>query len=457
MTELTNNAVKHTKIPPDVLNYITSTKATVKIKFPILLEGSNDITIITGIRIIHSNHLLPTKGGLRFSINTSEEDLEALASLMSYKASLHGIPFGGAKGCIFIDPKKFTHEDKVKIVRRYTVEMWKRSMISPSTDVMNPDHGTDEKMMNVIKETYKSVISTSEVNIDAVVTGKSLNFGGIGPSKMAAGYGVAHSAKFVMDNLNNKILATSKLFLGGSKKSVIIHGFGVVGLNLAKELVKGDFKIVGLTDEETGCFNPMGFDPEEIYAYKKKNRGLQGISKTLNKLSDILGQKCDILISTQREQLFNKDMAETVKCKMLIEGTNAPCTQEALEVLKQRGILVIPDLLSYSGGFIVSYLEWLKNLEHKNLTLLFKRFESNSRKTMLNILQTSDIGVQRDTFQGPEEDQLVLMTIEEIMDNSFKRVLREAEAIGIDLKTTALKIALERIYSKYPPKGAINI
>jgi glutamate dehydrogenase (NAD(P)+) len=457
MQELTTKAVKHSKIPNDVLHYITTSKATVKVNFPVTLEGSNDITTIRGIRIIHSNHLLPTKGGLRFSTDTSEENLEALASLMSYKASLHGIPFGGAKGCIFIDPKKYSYEDKVKIVRRYTVEMWKRSMISPSTDVMNPDHGTDEKMMNIIKETYKSVISTSEVNIDAVVTGKGLAFGGIGPSKMAAGYGVAHSAKFVMDNLNNKILETSNLFTGGSKKSVIIHGFGVVGLNLAKELVKSDFKIVGLTDENTGCFNPIGFDPLEIYDYKKKNNGLQGISKALNKPADILSQKCDILISTQREQLFDKNIADIVKCKMLIEGTNAPCTKEALDVLKEKGILVIPDLLSYSGGFIVSYLEWLKNLEHKNLTLLFKRFESNSRKTMLQILQTSDIGVQKDTFLGPEEDQLVLMTIQEIMDNSFKEVLEEAEAFGLDLKTAAMKIAIERIYTKYQTKGGINI
>ncbi len=214
---------------------------------------------------------------------------------------------------------------------------------------------------------------------------------------------------------------------------------------------------MGLTDEDTGCFNPMGFDPQEIYDYKKKNNGLQGISKTLNKPADILSQKCDILISTQREQLFDKDIASNVKCKMLIEGTNAPCTKEALDILKQRNILVIPDLLSYSGGFIVSYLEWLKNLEHNNLTLLFNRFESNSRKTMLNILQTSDVGVQRDNFQGPEEDQLVLMTIVEIIDNSFKHVLEEAEQFGLYLKTASMKIAIERIYSKSQNKGAINI
>jgi glutamate dehydrogenase (NAD(P)+) len=449
MNDLTKGALKHSRIPSEYLTYITEPKAIVKVNFPVYLDGKKDIETISGTRIIHSNHLLPTKGGLRFSVTNTHEDLEALASLMSYKASLHNIPFGGAKGCIFIDPKNYSYEDKVKIVRRYTIEMWKRSMISPSVDVMNPDHGTDEKMMNVIKETYKTMLASSEVNIDAVVTGKGVAFGGVGPSKMAAGYGIAHSAKFVKDNLNHPILKTSKLDVGGSKKSVIIQGFGVVGLNLARQLIKEDFKIIGITDEDTGCFNQIGFDPVEIYTYKKKHNGLQGISRSLNKPEDVLTQKCDIFISSQKELFFDKTLAENIKCKLFIEGTNAPCTKEALEVLKQRKILVIPDMLSYSGGFIVSYLEWLKNLEHRNLTLLFKRFESNSRKTMLNILQTSDYGVIKDTYAGPEEDQLILMTIEEIMDNSFKEVLEQAEEFNMDLKHAALKIAIERIYAKY--------
>jgi glutamate dehydrogenase (NAD(P)+) len=453
MTELTNTALKHSKIPRDKFAYINEPKAIVKVNFPVYLDDKKDIETISGIRIIHSNHLLPTKGGLRFSDSVSQEDLEALASLMTYKASLHNIPFGGAKGCIFIDPKKYSYEDKVKIVRRYTIEMWKRSMIGPSVDVMNPDHGTDEKMMNVIKETYKTMIATGEVNIDAVVTGKGVAFGGLGPSKMAAGYGVAHSAKFVRDNLSNPILKTSRLDVGGSKKSVIIQGFGQVGVNLARQLIKEDFKVIGITDEDTGCFNQIGFEPDEIYAYKKKNNGLQGISRILNKPQDVLTQKCDIFISAQKELFFDKTLAENIKCKLFIEATNAPCTKEALDVLRDRQILVIPDLLSYSGGFIVSYLEWLKNLEHRNLTLLFKRFESNSRKTMLNILQTSDIGVQKDTYQGPSEDQLILMTIEEIMDNSFFEVLAQAEECNMDLKTAAFKIAIDRIYAKYKGQG----
>jgi glutamate dehydrogenase (NAD(P)+) len=323
---------------------------------------------------------------------------------------------------------------------------------------MNPDVGTDEKIMNVVKETYKTLVSNNDVNIDSVVTGKSLNFGGIGVSKQAAGYGLCRTASFVLENLDNKILKTTGLGTGGSKKSVIIQGFGQIGYNMARFLVKNDFKVVGMTDENVGCFNPMGFDPDEVYAYKKKNDGLQGISKSLNKPEDVLSQKCDIFVSSDREMNFTKNMAEKVRCKLFIEACNAPATKDALDILNKRGIVVIPDVISYSGGFIVSYLEWLKNLEHRNLTLLFKRFESNSRKVLLKLLATSEFGgAVQDNFTGPTEDELVLMTIDEIMDNSFRDVLAVAEEFNIDLKTAAFKLAIERIYNQYKNLGGFHL
>lgn len=455
MNDFTDSSVRYSKIPAEWLTFMKESKTKVIVKFPVDLK--NEIKTITGVRVIHSNHLLPTKGGLRLSVDTPIEDLEGLANLMSYKAALHDIPFGGAKGCIMIDPKKYTYEEKVRIVRRFTVEMWKRSMISASTDVMNPDIGTDETIMNIIKDTYKNLVAKNDVNIDAVVTGKSVPFGGIGVSKQAAGYGVSRAASYVIDNLDNKILKKSGLELGGSKKSVILQGFGLVGVNLGKFLVKKDFKIVGITDEGTGCFNPAGFDPEEIYAYKKQNDGLHGISRTLNKPEDILTQKCDIFISCQREMSVTKSLAEKIKCKLLIEASNAPCTKDALHTLNKRNIVVIPDILSYAGGFIISYLEWLKNLEHRNLTLLSRRFDINSRQILLQSLMTSDIGNFKDNYSGPTEDELVLMTIEEIMDKSFKKVLQIAEEYDIDLKTAAFKIAIESIYQKYSSLTLMNI
>lgn len=196
MSGYIHNCGKHTKIPRTWINYIEEPRTTVTVKFPVETRN-NEIELITGTRIIHSNHHLPSKGGLRFSIRTSHEDLEALAANTSYKAALHNIPFGGAKGCIYIDPTKYTYEEKVRIVRRFTVELWKRSMIGASTDVMGPDIGTDDKIMNIIKDTYKSVISNNSTEVDAVVTGKGVAFGGIKDAKIASGYGTACVVKFL--------------------------------------------------------------------------------------------------------------------------------------------------------------------------------------------------------------------------------------------------------------------
>lgn len=418
---------------------------------------NGEIETITGTRVIHSNHHLPSKGGLRFSVTTNPDDLEGLAALMSYKAALLDIPFGGAKGCIFIDPNAHTYEEKVRIIRRFTVELWKRSMISASTDVMNPDEGTDSKMMNIIKDTYKNVIATNSVDIDACVTGKGVAFGGLSVSKLGHGYGVARCAEFIRENFKNPILEKSGLGGNRSKLSVIVHGFGKTGSVLAKQLHKtGDYKIIGITDKQAGCFNPMGFDPEEIVNYKETNGSLAGISRTLNKPEDIITQKCDILVLACKELSVTKSTAEKFKCRVILEGSNIPMTREAQEVTKERKMLVVPDVLCYSGGYIVSYLEWLKNLEHKNLTLLMKRFEVNSRKTMLKLLSTTNADFV-DDYNGPEEHELVLYTIEEIMDNSFLKVLEVAEEHSLDLRTAAFKIAIERIYNVVKHSGGVNI
>lgn len=457
MNDLADQSARFSKIPQNWLNYIKEPKAIVKVNFPVEMRNG-EIQTIRGIRIVHSNQHLPTKGGLRFSVDTPEEDLEGLAALMSYKASLHNIPFGGAKGCVFIDPQKFTYEEKVRTVRRFTVELWKRSMISASTDVMGPDLGTDEKMMNIIKDTYKNVISHSSCEVDAVVTGKGVAFGGLAETKKAAGYGVARAAKFIMEHMDeNKLLKKTGLAAGGSKKSFIIQGFGENAYQLSKILCQGDFKLVGITEGEHGCFNVFGFNPDEIKEYKHKNGTLQGISKTLNKPEDILGQRCDIIFAATKELSVTKEIAENMKCKLVIEASNAPLTREAMDILRNREIPVVPDVLSYAGGFIISYLEWLKNLEHRNLTLLFKRFESNSRKQMLKMLATSDIGVSKDVYAGPEEKDLIFSTIEEIQDQSFKDVLNVAEEYDTDLRTAALKIAIERIYNQYKTIGGISI
>jgi glutamate dehydrogenase (NAD(P)+) len=387
---------------------------------------------------------------------TPYEDLEALASQMTYKASFHDIPFGGAKGCIYINPNDYTYEEKVKIVRRFTVELWKRSMIGASTDVMGVDIGTDDQIMNIIRDTYKNVISNNSTELDACVTGKGVFCGGLESSKIASGYGTARCLKYIQENLNNKILGQTRLGSGGSTKSIILHGLTKDSINFANFLPSRDFKIIGIVDGDYGCFNPMGFNIDEVVNYKKIKGSLEGISKVLNNPNDILSKRCDIFVAC-KEQLVTKEIAENLNCKLIVEAANLPLQKEAINIVREKGIILLPDLISYSGGFIVSYLEWLKNLEHRNLTLLFKRFESNSITSLKKMLSTSDFGTQTTEYKGPDENDLILTSIEEITDTSFKNLLNIAEEKNLDLRTAAYTIALGRLYEKIKSSGGISI
>lgn len=388
---------------------------------------------------------------------TPYDDLEALASQMSYKASFHNIPFGGAKGCIYIDPNDYSYEEKVKIVRRFTVELWKRSMIGASTDVMGVDIGTDDKIMNIIRDTYKNVISNNSTELDACVTGKGISSGGLESAKIASGFGTARCLKFIQENTKNKILSQTRLGAGGSTKSILIHGLTKNSINLVANLNPKDFKVIGVVDGDFGCFNPMGFNMDEIVNYKKTHGSLEGISKQLNNPEDILGRRCDIYVAC-KEQICTKKIAENLNCKLIVEAANLPLNSEAIRTVRERNIHLLPDLLSYSGGFIISYLEWLKNLEHRNLTLLFKRFESNSITKLTKMLTTSDFGISKPgDYKGPEENDLILSTIEEIIDNSFTNLLDISQEMNIDLRTAAYTIALGRIYEKCKSTGGVSV
>jgi glutamate dehydrogenase (NAD(P)+) len=437
------------------MKLIKEPTTSVTVKFPVEKNHLGEIETITGIRIIHSNHHLPSFGGLRFNNSLSYEDLEAAAALNSYKAALHNVPFGGAIGCIFIDPSKYSYEEKVRIVRRYTVELWKRSMIGASTDIMGPDRATDAKIMNIIQDTYKSVISHNALEVDAVVTGKSTIFGGIKDTTIAAGFSTAKCVEFVLQNVENENFKNTKLGIGG-KKSIILHGLTKNSVNLIKNLPKNDYKVIGIVDGDYGCFNTLGFEIDEIHEYLLKNKTLKGISQTLNDPKEIIRKKADFYIPA-KELIVTKEIAENLQCKIVLEAANFAIQKDAIDVLKERNLVVVPDIISHAGELVIAYLEWLKNLEHKNLTLLFKRFDSNTRNTMVKMLTSSDYGILENIYTGPEESDLILSTLNEIVDNSFKTVLDYCGEHKVTLREAAYMIALERIYVKFKTQGGVSI
>ena len=452
VSNLIDTSIAGSKIPKSWLKLIKAPHSIITVNFPVELT-TGEMETFTGTRVIHNNFFLPSKGGLRFSDENSIEDLEALASLMTFKASLHKIPFGGAKGSIMIDPSKYSSEDKIKILRRFTIEMWKRSMISAATDVMGPDIGTDETHMNIIRDTYKSLLTSHTVELDAVVTGKSLNLGGIEVNNITAGFGISRILKYLEENSENKILSQTGLSVGKSKKSIIFDGFKNTSYQTAKTMDDNAFKVIGVIDGNHGIFNPIGFDIDLVNKYKKTHNSLEGMSQKISDPKAIFGQKCDIFIAFNKEGSITKEIAEAINCRVVIEGNNLPLSEEAHEVFARRNILVIPDILANAGGFIASYLEWLKNIEHKNLTLLIKRFDSNSRNTLVKMLSTAEYGVNIPVYEGPTENELILHTLEDIIHESFDDILRKSEECSYSLKQSAFNLAITRLYNHKPEPG----
>ncbi len=460
VNEIIDKSLKKSNIPKVWLDYIKDPVYTVTVKFP--LGRETGIETIIGHRVIHSNHHLPSKGGLRFSNKDNVEILGSLASINSYKSALLDIPFSGAKGSILINPDEYDEMEKTIITRRFTLEMWKRSMISSSTDIMGPERGTNSRTMNIIKDTYKNINNTNNVDIDNIVVGKSVNFGGLEAFYSSHGLGVAAAVNYLTENItnNSQVFKFTGVDMSLHKKSVIIHGFGRTGYNAAKFLHENnehkDYKIIGITEGEYGIYNPIGFKPQQVKNYLDENQSLQYFSNNTLTAEEVLTRKCDVVILTTNEFSVDKDLADNFDCKFLFEGHNIPLTGQAQESALRKNIIIVPDLLSSCGSQVCSYIEWLKNLEHRNLTMLFRRFESRVRSQFIKLLIIDGEGSNKvNKYEGPTENDLVINCIEDMVFNSFSTVLNEANKENIDLRSACYKVAIERIYKYYDQKKLI--
>lgn len=298
---------------------------------------------------------------------------------MTLKLSVHNVPYGGAKGGVKIDPKKYSERELNRITRRYTLELAKKNFIGAGIDVPGPDLGTNEAIMNCMKDTYTTLYGEKDVNAVACVTGKSVSQGGIEGRTESTGLGVFYGIREV---LNNTHLSEKYDFsVGVEGKSFIVQGFGNVGFYASKFLTQAGAKLVGVVEWNSSCFNPEGIDPEDLIQYKNQHKTLAGYKRATESYSDktdfmqIMNKSCDILIPAAVERSIHMGNADKINCKILAEAANGPTTFAANEMLEKRNILVLPDLVLNAGGVTVSYFEWLKNLEHKQLGLLIRRYK----------------------------------------------------------------------------------
>jgi glutamate dehydrogenase (NAD(P)+) len=452
-----NKAAGYTSWDKGVLEQIKECNAVYQIRFP-LKRDDGTIEVIEAYRVQHSHHKTPCKGGIRFAAEVNQDEVMALAALMTYKCAIVNVPFGGAKGGIRINPRKYSAYELEKITRRYTAELIKKNFIGPGTDVPAPDYGTGEREMAWILDTY-TAMHPGEVDAAGCVTGKPVTQGGVRGRREATGLGVFFGLREVCNI--PEVMAKLGMTTGVEGKRIAVQGLGNVGYHTAKFFQDAGAIIVGLSEHDGAIRSDKGLDVDGVFNHRKKNSILDYPGATnFAKNSDMLEMECDILIPAALENVIDGENAPRVKAKLIGEAANGPLTPEADEVFIKKGILVVPDMYLNAGGVTVSYFEWLKNLSHVRYGRLEKRFTENLNTHILGQMEElSGKKVSNDErefiMHGPDEVDLVYSGLEETMINATHEVMNvwKNNPEIPDMRTAAYVVAINKVGTSYAELG----
>ncbi len=450
-------AVTTLDIEPGMAQYIRNNNNVYQVRFPVKVNGK--IETFIGWRAVHSDHKLPAKGGLRFSSMVNQDEVEALASLMSYKCALVDVPFGGSKGGLLINPKDYDRDAMEKITRRFAYELIQKDYIGSATNVPAPDMGTGQREMAWIVSTYMAY-RPDEIDHLGCVTGKPVSMGGIQGRIEATGRGVVFGLREFFRHPEDVKLAGLDGKLEGKK--VIIQGLGNVGYHTAKILHEEDnVKIVGILEFNGALLNPNGLNVEDVFQYKIANNGLKGYpgAKFVEDSQSMLEEECDILIPAAMEGVINRGNAGKIKALLIAEAANGPVTFGAEAILREKGTVIIPDVYLNAGGVTVSYFEWIKNLSHIRFGRLQRRYEENQNSLMIQAIESTGgrvpEGLAGQIGQGPKEIDLVRSGLDDTMRIAFQQMRERYWANeNIDsYRVAAMAIAIEKIYTSYRTMG----
>ncbi len=453
-----DKAAKFTAWDPGILEQIKACNAVYRMKFPVRMDDGR-IEVIEAYRVQHSQHKTPCKGGIRFAAEVNQDEVMALAALMTYKCAIVNVPFGGGKGGIKINPRKYSVYELEKVTRRYTAELVKKNFIGPGTDVPAPDYGTGEREMAWIVDTYTS-LRPGEIDAAGCVTGKPVTQGGVRGRSEATGLGIFYGIREVC-NMKD-VMDKQKLPIGIEGKKVIVQGLGNVGYHAAKFFQHAGAKIVALAEYEGAIYNDAGLDVDAVFEHRKTSGSILNFSRGTNfaKNTDALEHDCDILVPAALENVINGDNAPRVKAKIIGEGANGPLTPEADEVFAANGTLVVPDMYLNAGGVTVSYFEWLKNLSHVRYGRMEKRFTENLNQHILGQIEelTSRRVSDRERqfiMHGPEEVDLVHSGLEETMITATREIMDEWRKNPLipDMRTAAYVVAINKVGTSYAELG----
>jgi len=453
-----SKAAELSDIPKGLLAQIKVTNSIYKMSFPV--KVGNSYEVITAYRAQHSHHRLPTKGGIRFSPLVHQDEVMALASLMTFKCALVDVPFGGAKGGIRIDPKKYTEKELERITRRYTAELIRKNFIGPGIDVPAPDMGTGPREMAWILDTYTSM-RHGEIDATACVTGKPVTQYGINGRNEATGRGVYYGLREVLSYEDD--MKAIGLTTGMEGKTIALQGLGNVG-SFAGAICQneGGAKIVAVAEYEGSIYNPDGIDINKLLKHRKAKGTIMtfpGVKKLKNN-DDALYVDCDILIPAALESVIHKGNAKKIKAKIIGEAANGPVTFEGEKILLKKGILIVPDFYLNAGGVTVSYFEWLKNLSHLRFGRMEKRFDTRAYDKLVDFVLKATGGTiskrEREFLtKGADEIDLVRSGLEETMISAYKeiRAIWKRRKTVKDLRTAAFLVSLNKIADDYISMG----
>jgi glutamate dehydrogenase (NAD(P)+) len=452
-----DQAAPHTGHPKGLLDQIKECHSTYRFKFP-LRHDDGTIELIYGWRAEHSHHKLPTKGGIRYSEDVNEDEVQALAALMTYKCAIVDVPYGGAKGAVKINPKKYTAEQLERITRRYTHELIKKNFIGPGYDVPAPDFGTSEREMAWIADTY-SAVHPGQLDAIACVTGKPVTQGGVYGRREATGRGLFFALREACSQAAD--MQALGLTPGVEGKRVVVQGFGNVGYYVAKFCREGGALVVAIAEREGAIHSASGLDVDAVFTHRKETGSILNFPGAANVTPSIsaLELDCDILVPAALENQITGENAPRVKARILLEGANGPTTPEAEAVLLDRGALIIPDTYANAGGVTVSYFEWLKNLSHVHLGRLTKRNEEASENRMLRAIEVATghkftDEERRFIVHGADELDLVNSGLEETMVLAYHEILQTRDLLGLrSLRTAAYVNAINRVARAYMELG----
>jgi len=455
-----NRAASFVDISPKMIEKIRVCNATYTVRFGVKLRG--EIHTFVGYRAVHSEHKEPVKGGIRYSLAVNQDEVEALAALMTYKTALVDIPFGGSKGGLCINPHDWTEEELERITRRFTFELSRRDLIHPSLNVPAPDMGTGEREMAWMMDEYRRLHND---NIDAIacVTGKPVHLGGIEGRVEATGRGVQYALREFFRHPDDVKSAGFRGDLDGKK--IVVQGLGNVGYHAALFLSEEDGAIITTVIERGGVIHdPKGIDIRALREHmdNKQELSFYDVGESGEFIEDdpaAICRSCDILIPAAMEGVINVDNAHNVKAKLIIEAANGPVTAKADKILRDKGVFIIPDMYANAGGVTVSYFEWVKNVNHIRFGRLQRRNEERKYHILIDALESQGMNFKtsfkKEYLEGAGELALVRAGLDDTMRAAYQNIktaLEDKPELE-DFRTAAFYSVIEDIALHYRSIG----